>query len=135
MASFNWDNKIDPSLEVMKIQRNTISVCMNTIQDDFADADQGCDHINELLDQLEQLCQIHFNYEEQLLEQLNYPPLSKQKYQHGVFLKDIKQLKGTNNECHTTSSVNNFFKLRLDYISNLYSETMMLCDFIKSVQR
>jgi hemerythrin-like metal-binding protein len=131
MTSIIWDNKINPSIEVMKIQRQTISVCMNTILDDLADFSQKCDHINELLDQLALLCQIHFKYEEQLLEELNYPPTSKQKSLHDLFLKDIEQLKSDNDQSHSPAIVNNFIKLRLDFIRNMNNETMMLCDFMK----
>ena len=130
MTSLIWDNKLNPSVEIMSIQRSKISECINTINVGIADKLQSCTHINGLLNQLEQLCQMNFMYEEQLLEEVNYPAVAEQKHLHDLFLKAIEPFKTENDQCHTTSFFNDFIKLRLDYILNMNNETIKLCDFI-----
>jgi len=132
MTSPIRDTKIDPGLEVMMIQRQTISTYMNTIQEDFHDTSRECDRINTLLDELKQLCQEHFRHQEQFLEELNFPPVTQQKNMHDLFLKDIAALKTDMGQCHSPAVISGFMQLRLEYIRTTNSETMLLCDFITS---
>ena len=86
-------NKLNPRVEIMNMQHRKISECIKTIHDEIADARQSCSHVNDLLYQLEQLCQMQFMYKEQLLEEVNYPSAAKQKHLHALLLKAIDQLK------------------------------------------
>lgn len=138
MAVSIRDDRINSSaeiLEVMNIQHRTIALCMNAIFDEIADNLRSCAHVNGLLDQLELLCQNQFRYDEQLLEEVNFPSVADQKNIHGLFLKAITLLKAENTQCHTPSFINDFIDLRLDFILNMNKETMMLCDFIISNHR
>jgi hemerythrin len=132
MTSLIRDNKIDPDIEVMMIQRQTISTYMNTIQDDISDTSRECDRIRKLLDELERLCRVHFKQQEEFLGELDFPPAAQQKTLHDLFLKDIALLKTDNDQCHSPDVILDFMKLRLEYIRTTNSETMMLCDFITS---
>lgn len=123
-------NKLNPSVEIMNIQRGKITECINTIQHDITDMRQSCVHINGLLYQLEQLCQMHFMYEEQLLEEVKYPSIGEQKHLHGLFLKAIESFNTETDQCHSPFFINDFIKLRLDFVINMNNETMTLCDFI-----
>lgn len=133
MDSLILDNTLDASIEIMKIQHRTISVYMNTIFEKIVDTSQRCAHIDSLLDQLELLCQKQFEYDEQLLEKVNFPAVAEQKRLHGLYLKAINLFRAENDQCHTTSFINDFIKLRLDYVLNMNKETMMLCDFLLKV--
>lgn len=135
MASSDRNNILNPSVAIMNIQHCKITECMNSIQGEIADIRQSCTHINGLLYQLEQLCQMHFMFEEQLLEEVNYPLAAEQKQLHDLFLKAIDQFKAENDQCHTTTFNADFIKLRLDYVVNMNNETMTLCDFILNNSR
>lgn len=124
------DNKVDSIIETMNIQQRTVSVYMNTIYEKIVDTSQTCAHINSLLDQLEFLCQKMFEYDEQLWDQMNFPQVAEQRRLHGLYLKAINLFRAENDQCHSTSCIKDFIRLRLDYISNLNNETMMLCDFL-----
>lgn len=130
MTSLLWENKFNPSVEIVMIQRDTISACMNALHEGFSDIRRSCVHINGLLDQLRQLCQTHFSYEEQLLEELRYPPTEEQKTLHDTFLKEIDQLKCDEGLCHSPTVIGNYLQLRLKYIANTTRETMLLCDYL-----
>ena len=133
MDSQIWDDKVDSSIEILNIQQRTISVYMNTIYEKIVDSSQRCDHINSLLDQLELLCQKQFEYDEQLLEQVNFPSVAEQRRLHGLYLKAINLFKAENDQCHSASCIKDFLKLRLDFISTINKETMLLCDFLLKV--
>lgn len=130
MDSQILDSTVDSRIEIMSIQQRTVSVYMNTIYEKIVDTSQRCDHVSGLLDQLELLCQKQFEYDEQLLEQVNFPSIAEQRRLHGLFVQEIDLFKAENDQCHTTSCIKDFLKLRLDYITTLNRETLMLCDFL-----
>ena len=130
MISLEWDTKLNPSVEIMNIQYSKIAECINTINDEIVDMQQSCTQINGLLDQLKQLCQILFMYEEQLLEEVNFPTITEQKHLHDLYLKSIEQFRAENYQCHSASFFNGFIKLRVDFLSNMNKETMILCDML-----
>lgn len=130
MDSLIWDNS---SVEIMKMQHHTISVCMNAIFDKLVDNSQSCAHVDGLLDQLELLCQKQFEYDEQLLEEVNCPSVAEQKRLHDLYLKGLNLLKAENGQCHAPSFITNFIKLRIDYVLNMNKETMLLCDSVLKV--
>ena len=132
MTSIGWDYKLNPSVEIMKLQRSKIFECMKAIHHEIADTGQSCSHINGLLHQLKLLYQMHFLYEEQLLEEVNFPSAAEQKHLHDLFLESIDQCRTESEQCHTLSFYNSFINLRLDFVLNMNNETMMLCDFIKN---
>jgi hemerythrin len=103
---------------------------MKTIHNEIADRQQSCSHINGLLHQLKLLYQMHFMYEEQLLEEVHYSSAEEQKQLHELFLKSIDQCTTENDQCHSLSLFNYFIKLRLDFVLYMNKETMMLCDVI-----
>jgi hemerythrin len=94
------------------------------------DLRRSCAQINEMLEQLKQVCLTHFRYEEQILEELHYPPTAEQKQVHDTFLSSIDALKCSDSQCHSPASVTNFLQLRLAYIANTNNETIMLCNYI-----
>ena len=121
---------LNPSVEVIYEQSCKISECMKNIFDVITDDRQSCACISGLIEQLELLCQMHFKFEDQLLEELNYPSALKQKKLNDSFLKAVGQFKTENIQCHTPSFFNSFVELRLDFLANMNNETLMLCDFI-----
>jgi len=133
MASTDWNMKLNPSVEIMRMQRRKIYECENTIFKEIADRRQNCSHINGLMYQLKFLYKMHFMYEEQLLEELNVPAAAEQKKIHDLFLKSFDNLKAEDGQCHTSSYIFDFINLRLEFVSNMNKETMMLCDFIKNI--
>ena len=130
MASFVWNNKLNPTVDLINIHFNKIDECIKYINNDIEDIHGSCEHTNELIDQLEQLCQLYFMYEEQLLEGMNYPSVNEQKERHNLFLETFEQLKLESNQCHTFNFINDFSKIRLDFVSTLNDDTMNLCDYI-----
>lgn len=135
MASKDRDYKLNPSVELIKIQRSKIRECENAILDEVADTRQSCTHINDLLYQLKLLYKMHFMYEEQLLSEVDVLSAEKQRHVHDMFLKSIDQLKSENDQCHTISYKYDINLLRLDYISIMNSETIMLCDYFNNSAR
>ncbi|MCY6371870.1 bacteriohemerythrin [Clostridium ganghwense] len=60
-----------------------------SLKDDF-------DHYDELMNALEEMKNYtiyHFNYEEKVMEQYNYPELEKQKKEHKAFIDKIIAMK------------------------------------------
>jgi hemerythrin len=130
MASLVWNNKLNPAVDLLNIYFNKIDECVKYINDDILDTHCGCEHIVDLINQLEQLYQLQFMYEEQLLEGLSYPQVDKQKVFHKSFLRTFEQFKLKSDQCHSPIFINDFNKLRLDLVSNMNNETMNICDFI-----
>lgn len=130
MISLGWDTNLNPSVEIINIQLCKIFECIRIIQEAIVDTQESCSNINGLLDQLEQLCQMHFLYEEKLLEELDFPSVKEQAHLHELFLKAIYQLKTENDQCHSHDFFDGFIKLRVDFVTNMNKETIMLCDQI-----
>ncbi|MDA8430376.1 MAG: hypothetical protein M0T70_14070 [Geobacteraceae bacterium] len=130
MASLVWNNKLDPTVDLINIHFEKIDECIKYISDDIKDMQGSCEHTNKLIDQFEQLCQLHFMYEEQLLEGMNYPLVNEHKMRHNLFLKTFEPFKLESYQCHSQLFINNFNKIRLDFVSNMNNDTMKLCDFI-----
>jgi len=130
MASLVWNNKLNPTVDLINIHFDKIDVCIKYINNDIEDTHGSCENTNDLINQLEQLCQLHFIYEEQLLEGMNYPSVNEQKERHNQFLKTFEQFKLESNQCHSLSFIKNFSKIRLDFVTNMNDDTMKLCDYI-----
>lgn len=130
MASLVWNNKLNPTVDLINIHFDKIDECIKYINNDIEDIHGSCEHTNVLIDQLEQLCQLHFMYEEQLLEGMNYPSVNEQKERHNLFLKTFEQFKLESNQCHSLSFIKNFSSIRLDFVTNMNDDTMKLCDYI-----
>jgi hemerythrin len=105
---------------------------MTMIYHKIIDSFQECYPIQVLLDQLKQLCQIHFMYEEQLLEELDYLTAAEDKLLHDMFMESIDRFKIENNQCHTSTILNDFIKLRLEFITYMLNETKLLSDYIEN---
>lgn len=130
MASLVWNNKLNPTVDLINIYFNKIDECIKYINADVEDMEGDCEHTRGLINQLEQLCQLQFTYEEQLLEGLKYPLVHEQKNLHRSFLEAFEPFKSKSNQCHSPSFINDFMRIRLDLVSNMNHETMKLCDFI-----
>lgn len=130
MASLVWNNKLNPTVDLLNILFEKIDECIRYINEDIKDIQGSCEHTNELINQLEQLCQLHFMYEEQLLEGMNYPSINEQKERHNLFLTTFEPFKLESNQCHSPFFINNFSKIRLDFVANMNNDTMKLCDYI-----
>ena len=130
MTSLTWKNKFNMGFEAMDAQRKKIFSCMTTICHDIADKHFQCDSINGALDQLEILSQIYFLNEDQMMEDMNYPLAAEHKHQHDLFLATIDRFKIDNSQCHTTSILNDFIKIREDFIAHMLNEATMLSEFI-----
>jgi hemerythrin len=132
LASLAWDNRFNPSIEILYIQHNKISECMKMLYDEISNPQQRCPIIIDLLDQLELLFQLHYNYWEQLVEEFNYSSAVEQKKLHTLFLSAIHRLKVENNQCNREYFFNEFIKLRLEHIENTNNETKVLCNIINN---
>ena len=130
MASLVWNSKLDPTVDLMNIHFTKIDECIKSISADIIDVHANCVHTNGLINQLEQLCEMHFMYEETILEGMGYPAIDEHKILHKTLLKEFEPFKASSAQCHSLSFINDFIKLRMDFVKNLNSETMKLCDFI-----
>lgn len=130
MASLVLNNNLNPTVELINIHFGKIDECIKHINNDIEDIYGNCENTNELINQLEQLCQLHFIYEEQLLEGMNYPSVNEHKDRHNLFLKTFEQFKLKSNQCHSPGFINYFSRIRLDFVSNMNDDTMKLCDYI-----
>jgi hemerythrin len=130
VASIVWNNKLDPTVDLINIHFNKIEECIKYINDDIADEDGSCEHTRELINQLEQLCQLNFMYEEQLLEGLNYPSVNEQKILHKLFFETFEPFKHESSQCHSSNFIKDFINIRLELVTNMNNDTMKLCDFI-----
>jgi hemerythrin len=117
-------------VDLINIHFNKIDECIKYINDDITDIHGSCEHTSELIDQLEQLCQLQFMYEEQLLEGLKYPSVDEQKNRHKLFLESFEPFKLKSDQCHSSTFIKDFIKIRLGFVSDMNYETMKLCDFI-----
>lgn len=132
MASIAWDDTFDPNLEVLFIQHNKISDCMKLLFDEISNSPQRCPQIVNLLEQLEALFKLYFEYWEQLVEKLSYPSAVEQKKQHELFLSAIQKLKTENDQCNKDTFLADFIKLRFEFVESINNETLALCDIIKN---
>lgn len=130
MASLEWSNNLNPTVDLINIYFKKIDECIKHINHDIEDLQVNCERTNELLNQFEQLCELHFMYEEQLLQGLNYPLVNKEKERHHLFLKSFEPLKLESDQCHSPYFMKNFSKIRLDFIANINNDTMKICDYI-----
>ena len=113
--SFDWDGVVDLSSDPLKYQRKLHKLVAWT--DDFCIGHEEIDsqhqelvsRINKLIERLDQggdqynieemltflykYTDYHFQTEEQLMEEINYPHLSDQKESHGKFLQGLEKLK------------------------------------------
>jgi len=132
MSSFVWDTKFNSGIESMDVQNRKIFDYMTTIYNELVDIRQKCDPFNRMFDQLELLCKMHFMDAEQLMEKMKYPSVPDHKRQHDLFLAAIHQFKTQKKQCHTPMIINDFIKLRWDYISHMLNETVVLRELIKA---
>jgi len=132
LNSIAWDNKFNPSVELIYNQRNKITECMTLIRNQVADMVLNKDQINDLLDQLKQLCQMHFSYVENLLTELNYTLVIKQKHLHDSFVEAVDGFKITFNQCDAANIYSDFTELRLNFISTMCHMTMILRSFMQA---
>ena len=130
MASLVWDNKLDPTVDVINMHFAKIDECIKYINADIEDSEVDCEHTNALIHQLEQLCELHFMYEEKLLEGINFTLANEQKKQHDLFLKTFESLKLASGQCHSPDFVKDFIKIRMGFVASVNNDTMKLCDFI-----
>ena len=130
MASLVWNSKLDPTVDLMNIHFSKIDECIKSIDSEISDKHVSCEHANRLINQLEQLCKMHFTYEEAILEGMKYPSVDEHRLLHQSFLKAFEPFKSSSDQCHSLSFIGNFIKLRMDFVKNLNNETMKLCDFI-----
>lgn len=135
MASLIWNNELNPTVDLMNIHFEKINECIQYITDDIADAKGNCERTRELIHQLEQLCRLHFTYEEQLLDGVNYPAIDDQKQRHELFLKTFETLRLASGQCHSPVFLRDFSRVRLDFVANMNSDTMQLCDYIIACYR
>jgi hemerythrin len=132
VAVLEWDNRYDPRIEILHIQLNKISECMNLLHDGFADVHRKSEYVIGLLEQLEQLFQMYFLYSEQMFAELNYLSVAVQKYVHELFLIAINKFKFENTKFENTNLLHDFIEFRCNFVINTNNETMKLCDIIKS---
>ena len=132
MASIIRNNKFNASVEIIYIQRRKIFECMTTIYYKITDLRHECYPINNLIDQLKQLCNIHFIYEDQLLGELDYQSADEDRLLHEKFMSSIDHIKIEKNQCHMATIIYEFINLRLEFITYLLNETKLFCDFIKN---
>jgi len=132
VASLVWDDRFNPSIEILFILRNKITESMNLLHDEISNVPQKCNNISDLMDQFELLSQMYFTNYKQLLNELNYPLGAEQSKIHDLFMSATKQIKLENNKCNDSVSLIDFTRLRLDFAYNTSIETMILCDIIKA---
>lgn len=130
MASLVWNNELNPNVDLLNIYFNKIDDCIRYISEDIFDSNKSCDHTTDLIGQLEQLCQLQFMYEEQLLDGMKYPFTSELKDIHRNFMDTFSPFKSGSAQCHSMTFIQDFIKLRLDLLRNMNIETMKICDFI-----
>jgi hemerythrin len=132
MASIIWNTELNPTVDLINIHFKKIEECITCINMDIADEQGSCEHTSDLINQLEQLCQLHFIYEEQLLEGLSYPLVSELRARHKSFLESFIPFKTESDQCHSSSFMKDFIDVRLGLVSSINNDTMKLCDFIMS---
>ncbi len=132
MTSLVWEDKYNTGVETMDVQHRKIFDYMTTIYHVLADNQQVCDPLNGMLDQLELLCQMHFLNEQQLMDDINYPSASEHKRIHDLFLATIGQFKIQSSKCHSPNILNEFLKLKEDFIIHMLKESTALRDFVKA---
>jgi len=130
MASLVWNNQLNPTVDLINIHFNKIDECIKRINEEIIDTDGNCEQTNELIDQFEQLCQLQFKYEEQLLEGLNFPFADEQRILHSSFIETLEPFKLKSNQCHSPSFIKDFIDIRMNLVSNMNHETMKICEFI-----
>jgi hemerythrin len=135
MNSYFWENKFNTGVETMDVQHRKIFDYLTTICNELEDTHQKCDPFNGMLDKLEILCRIHFLEEEKLMDDINYPSASEHKLLNDLFLANIDRFKIDNKRCHSPSILNDFIKLREDFITHIFNEGMTFGRFIDTNSR
>lgn len=91
---FQWGPELETNIPALDDHHRGIFECINKFCA-RCDEDGGTMEVIALLDSLDQYSRKHFAYEEGLQRINNYPGLETQQEQHGSFLQDLAQLKGT----------------------------------------
>ncbi len=97
----------------MNIHFSKIDECIKSIDSEISDKHVSCEHANRLINQLEQLCKMHFTYEEAILEGMKYPSVDEHRLLHQSFLKAFEPFKSSSDQCHSLPFIGNFIKLRV----------------------
>ncbi|NTV89461.1 MAG: hemerythrin family protein [Clostridiales bacterium] len=84
-----------------------------SLEDDF-------DHYDEIIQILEELTdytEYHFQYEESLLQQANYPEYDKQTFEHTFFVKRLKKISNKDLEASQKEAMTEIISFLSDWIT------------------
>jgi len=92
MALFNWDNKLKTNITICDQQHEKLISLLNELHDSMKSG-KDKDVIGNTLNELIAYTFYHFQTEETLLEQNEFPYLNNHKAEHAYLTNQVKDLK------------------------------------------
>lgn len=132
---FKWKEEYRTGIETIDNQHKHLLEIGSKIYD-LADADDGLDHYDEIMEILAELKDYtvyHFGYEEKLMEQFGYENYEPHKFQHFFVMKKISKFESEDIDNKQKETILNLVQFIFDWITNhILKEDMMYRDFFIS---
>jgi hemerythrin len=128
MSSFSWEPSFSVDLEPMDIQHMKILDMMTSIHNLLSDKQQ-IDAIDEMLDQFDIYCKMHFYEEERLMEGMNFPSIAEHKRQHDLFILNLDRFKSADLANQNRNFAVDFEKVKNWFVNHILTEDMRYSEF------
>lgn len=92
MTYFNWDASYSVNVQVIDQQHQRLVGIINELYDAMKSG-QAKQKLSGILDSLVEYTQVHFAYEEKLLETHDYPELWRHRKEHNDLVKQVLDFK------------------------------------------
>ncbi|HEY4786596.1 MAG TPA: bacteriohemerythrin [Bacteroidales bacterium] len=92
MAILNWNQALSVGIDSIDVQHQRLFEHINAFYDNMSKSSNK-ENLGILLKALGDYTVYHFNAEEKLMQQYNYPKLMEHKKEHAKFIKTIEQYK------------------------------------------
>ncbi len=132
---FKWKDEYSTDIDVIdKQHRQLLEIGARIF--DLANADDGYDHYDEIMDVLHELKDYtvyHFGFEENLMEQYGYEHYDSHKFQHYFVIKKIEKFEAEDIDDKQKETVLRLAEFISDWIANhILKEDMKYREFFKS---
>lgn len=132
---FEWKNQYSVGITEIDKQHRKLFEIGSRIND-LAFAKDGYDHYDEIMEVLHELrdyTEYHFNYEEKLMDQYGYESIEKHKFEHFFVVKKLKKFENDDLEFNQKELVLSLMEFISNWISDhILKEDMTYSDFFHS---
>ena len=92
MALFEWDEKYSVGVDLFDKQHKKLFDIINDLHEGMKNR-QGKEVLTEILDEMYEYTQTHFEDEEEIMDEYGYPKSSAQKKKHDAYVEKIDEFR------------------------------------------